>query len=67
MRIRFSYCQSTGKSWLVNPKTGVYFTCYLTDGTSYPAMTSVSNNPTVNGKETTIESYLIGFEGDLYG
>ena len=53
---------------LLIPKTGVYFTwCYLPDGTSYPAMTSVSNNPTVNGKETTIESYLIGFEGDLYG
>lgn len=52
---------------LVIPKDGVYLTwCYLPNDTSYPAMTSVSNNPTLSGKKTTIESYLIGFSGNLY-
>lgn len=53
---------------VVLPKPGVYLTwCYLPNGEGYPAMTSVGNNPTISGKNTTIESYLIGFSGDLYG
>lgn len=53
---------------LLIPNSGVYLTwCYLEDGNNYPAMTSVGSNPTVAGKEISIESYLIGYEGNLYG
>lgn len=53
---------------LLIPGSGVYLTwCHLKDGTNYPAMTSVGSNPTVNGKQISIESYLIGYRGDLYG
>jgi riboflavin kinase/FMN adenylyltransferase len=46
---------------LVLPQAGAYLTwCFLPDGSSYPAMTSVSPNGTV-------ESYLFEFSGDLYG
>ncbi len=55
------------KSELVLPSDGVYFTwCYLADGQSYPAMTSVSNNPTFAGSNKTVETYILGFNGDLY-
>ncbi|NLL88045.1 MAG: riboflavin biosynthesis protein RibF [Firmicutes bacterium] len=45
---------------LVLPKAGAYLTwCFLSDGTNYPAMTSVSPN-------RNIESHLFGFDGNLY-
>lgn len=53
---------------LVIPKSGVYFTwCYMADGSSYPAMTSIGSNPTVKGKQVSIESFILNYEGDLYG
>ncbi len=52
----------------VIPKEGVYTgEACLEDGSVYPTIVNVGNNPTVssNNKET-IEAYLDGFEGDLY-
>ena len=51
------------------PSHGVYVTrVYLPDGTSYPAVTNVGTRPTVNnGTDITVEPWLLGFDGDLYG
>lgn len=49
------------------PLSGVYATRVIWNGQSYPAVTNVGNNPTVQGKYTTVESHLIDFAGNLYG
>ena len=51
------------------PSFGVYATrIYLPDGTDYAAVTNVGTRPTVNnGTDVTVEPWLLGFDGDLYG
>ena len=51
------------------PSHGVYVTrVFLPDGDSYPAVTNVGTRPTVNnGTDITVEPWLLGFDGDLYG
>ena len=51
------------------PSHGVYVTrVYLPDGSSYAAVTNVGTRPTVNnGTDITVEPWLLGFDGDLYG
>jgi len=51
------------------PSYGVYATrVFLPDGTDYAAVTNVGTRPTVNaGRDVTVESYLLDFDGDLYG
>ena len=51
------------------PRHGVYVTrVFLPDGESYPAVTNVGTRPTVNnGTDITVEPWLLGFDGDLYG
>lgn len=37
-------------------------------GSSYAAVTNVGTRPTVNnGSDLTVESWMLDFEGDLYG
>jgi len=50
------------------PKNGVYATCLEIDGKMYAAMTNIGVRPTV--ENTTVpnaETYIIGYDGDLYG
>lgn len=47
--------------------SGVYVTFTVINGVVYPAITNVGAQPTVNGKDTVIETYIDGFSGDLYG
>ena len=51
------------------PSHGVYVTkVILPNGESYPAVTNVGTRPTVNnGTDVTVEPWLLGFDGDLYG
>ena len=51
------------------PSHGVYVTrVFLPNGESYPAVTNVGTRPTVNnGTDVTVEPWLLGFDGDLYG
>lgn len=51
------------------PARGVYATrVHLENGETYPGVTNVGTRPTVGtGDGVTVETYLIGFSGDLYG
>lgn len=50
----------------VLPKIGVYYTNVKVNNKIYKGITSVGNNPTVNGKELTIETYIIDFNENIY-
>ena len=54
---------------VIVPAHGVYATRVTLDsGEGYPAVTNVGTRPTVSdGGGVTVETYLIGFSGDLYG
>lgn len=56
---------SVDKNKLI-PKVGVYFTNVLFENKKYKGITSVGNNPTVNGKELTIETYILDFDKYIY-
>lgn len=49
------------------PKFGVYACKANIDGKSYPAVANVGIRPTVSGSGITVEPWILGFEGDLYG
>ena len=50
------------------PALGVYATRVVVDGTTYNAVTNVGVRPTVESNgAVTAESFLLDFDGDLYG
>ena len=49
------------------PPDRVYATYALADGVAYPAVTNVGRNPTVAGKQRTVETYILNEELSLYG
>ena len=53
---------------LVLPRFGVYCSKVCVDGVWFPSVTNIGIKPTVGGTEKPLaESFIIGFEGDLYG
>ena len=52
---------------LVIPKLGVYACCCRIDGVRYATVTNVGTRPTVAGMGITVESWILGYSGDLYG
>ncbi|MEG1782659.1 MAG: riboflavin biosynthesis protein RibF [Oscillospiraceae bacterium] len=48
------------------PKEGVYLSCTTVDEKKYPSATGFGTRPTVNGVGLTSETYIKGFDGDLY-
>ncbi len=54
---------------LILPANGVYATkVLLPDGTEWPAVTNVGTRPTFDdGDKLTVETYILDYEGDLYG
>ncbi len=52
---------------LVIPKDGVYATQINVDGKTYRGLTNLGTKPTVKIDERNIETYILDFEGDLYG
>ena len=49
-------------------KTGVYATIAKVDVKDYPSMTYIGRRPTIsNGLPTSTETYIMDFDGDLYG
>jgi riboflavin kinase/FMN adenylyltransferase len=51
------------------PQNGIYAgrLLHLRTGNRYTAAISVGVRPTVDGKNRTVEAYLLGFSGSLYG
>ena len=49
------------------PANGIYATMATVNGTRHSAATSIGTNPTFNGKEKTIETYILDFDKDIYG
>lgn len=52
---------------LVEPAHGVYAARVACGGAVYPAVTNIGTRPTVSGEGVSVESWLLGFDGDLYG
>ncbi len=46
---------------------GVYATILSVDGKQYASMTNVGAKPTFDIQNTSIEAYILDFDGDLYG
>lgn len=51
---------------LATPAFGVYATAVTIDGKDYPGVTNIGIRPTFLLKKPLCETYIIGFEGDLY-
>lgn len=49
------------------PAKGVYYTNIKINGEIFKGITSVGNNPTVNGQNLTIETHVLNFNNDIYG
>ena len=49
------------------PPAGVYAGRCCAGGKDYPTLVNIGSNPTVGNRRTTVEGYLAGFAGDLYG
>ena len=49
------------------PANGIYATIATVNDTRHPAATSIGTNPTFDGKEQTIETYILDFDKDIYG
>lgn len=52
---------------VVLPACGVYAGICTVEGVAYKCVVNVGDNPTFDGKKITVESHLIGFDGELYG
>lgn len=52
---------------LVMPKFGVYASVVFFDGKEYPAVTNIGIRPTFELQTPMSETYIVGFDGDLYG
>lgn len=51
----------------VLPPNGVYISRTHILGETYHSLTNIGNNPTVNGKEKIIETFIFDFSQDVYG
>lgn len=52
---------------LVLPKPGVYACRAMAEGKVYSAVTNIGSRPTVGGHQLRAESWLLDFDGNLYG
>ncbi len=52
---------------IVLPLDGVYMGYTTVEGKKYKSLINVGMNPTVGGKEITVESHILDFNGDIYG
>ena len=51
---------------IIIPKIGVYYTNVKWNNSVFKGITSVGYNPTVNGQELTIETYILDFDNEIY-
>jgi riboflavin kinase/FMN adenylyltransferase len=51
----------------LRPMAGIYAGTTTVGGLTHRAAISVGTNPTFHGRHTTVEAFLLDFDGDLYG
>lgn len=66
-KLGFPTANLTGYDKRQLPAEGVYATAAYLDGRAYPAVTSIGRNPTFNAEKLTVETHIMGFDGDCYG
>ncbi|MDO4571858.1 MAG: bifunctional riboflavin kinase/FAD synthetase [Clostridia bacterium] len=66
-RIGFPTANIAPEPGRVLPAEGVYASEARVGDASWRAVTNVGKNPTVGGGRLSIETHLIGFDGELYG
>lgn len=49
------------------PADGIYATQAYIDGKAYPAVTDIGHRPTFGDNERSVETYIINYQGNLYG
>lgn len=49
------------------PPEGVYASVVRLEGKCFRAVTSIGTNPTFDGDRVSVETHIIGYEGDCYG
>ena len=49
------------------PPHGVYATTVTVDGVVHAGLTNIGTRPTFGEPDTTVETHLLGYSGDLYG
>jgi riboflavin kinase/FMN adenylyltransferase len=64
--IGFPTANTTTENELLPPH-GVYATTMTIDGVVHAGLTNIGTRPTFGETETTIETHLLGYSGDLYG
>ncbi len=52
---------------VVHPPNGIYSTVATTQGHSHLSVTSIGVRPTFGGGQRTVETFIMDFNGDLYG
>ena len=52
---------------MIVPKVGIYATKVYINGKTYYVATNIGYNPTVNGKNLSIETNILEFNDDIYG
>ena len=57
---------SIKEDYKIIPKQGVYIVQATIDNKTVYGITNIGNNPTVGGKETTIETHFLDFSNSLY-
>ena len=65
-KIGFPTTNLIPEKYLVIPRSSVYLTKTLVNGTLYKSITNVGKNPTFNLDKISVETYIINFEMDLY-
>ncbi len=48
-------------------KSGVYITSALVNNVMYKSVTGIGNRPTFGGKSLTCETFILNFNGEIYG
>lgn len=66
-KIGFPTANMTYDDKYLLPKTGVYYTNIMVDGILHRGISSVGFNPTVEGKELSIETHILDFNEEIYG
>ncbi len=79
LRLPVTYGRQTGRQWgfptinqvvppsFVRPQFGVYASSVVVDGRAIPGVTNIGVHPTVGATQPVAETYIPGYDGDLYG